>query len=183
MGELHKWREHRPFCQKVLQDLGIGKPILEQKVQEEAAILVSAIRSENGRPFYPDQYFGAAIANIVTGLLYGQRFFYDDPGFAEAIVALGKMLGYSKDCALLNGMPWLQYLPGDLFAVKRIKAHLKKLEAWHTEQINIKKAEYDEDNLDNFVSCYVREKKALDSRGKQNTFTGTFLCFCILLFI
>ena len=71
------WQEHRQFSLKVLHELGMGKPVLEQKIQEEAAILVSTIRSEGGQSIDPGQYLALATSNIICGLLFGHRF-YDD---------------------------------------------------------------------------------------------------------
>lgn len=170
------WREQRQFTLKVLHDLGMGKPFLEQKIQEEAAILVSTIRAENGQPIDPDRHLMLATANAICCLLFGHRFLYDDAKFIEAIQALVEMLECSKSCAPLNAMPWLQYLPGDLFAVQRTKITHRKYNKWIMEQIHAKDKEYGSQvHLDDFVSRYRHQQRKLESDGGTSTFTGDYI--------
>ena len=115
-------QEHRLFSLKVLPDLGMGKPVLERNIQEETVILVST--TDSGR------YLALAASNIICGLLFGHRFFYDDPEYVGNLHVLDELAGYSKDCAPLNAVPWLQYLAGDMFLVNRIKTAYQMAMRW-----------------------------------------------------
>ncbi|XP_070267334.1 cytochrome P450 2D14-like isoform X1 [Myotis yumanensis] len=75
----HAWREQRRFSVSTLRDFGLGKKSLEQWVTEEAACLCAAFEDQAGRPFSPSALLNRAVSNVISSLIYGRRFEYEDP--------------------------------------------------------------------------------------------------------
>lgn len=50
-GEI--WREHRRFALGCLRDFGMGRVVLEEKVQEEAGYVIDVISGLEEKPFDP----------------------------------------------------------------------------------------------------------------------------------
>ncbi|XP_040069887.1 cytochrome P450 2H2 [Ixodes scapularis] len=73
------WQENRQMCLKLLRELGLGKACLEEKILDEAQYLVNRISELDGAPVLIRKYTVPSISNIITGLLFGSRYDYDDP--------------------------------------------------------------------------------------------------------
>lgn len=78
-GEL--WKTHRRFALSTLRDFGFGRPIIEPRIQDEAAHLIKAIADLDGRNFDPALLLSNATANIISNLVFGRRFDYSDSSF------------------------------------------------------------------------------------------------------
>ena len=56
-----------------MKDFGLGKTSLEERIQEEAIILVEEFRSKCGQPFDPFRDITLAVANIIGSIAFGKR--------------------------------------------------------------------------------------------------------------
>ncbi|KAG8429127.1 hypothetical protein GDO86_018251 [Hymenochirus boettgeri] len=73
------WKVMRRFALSTLRDFGMGKKILEEKINEECDCLVETFKSYKGEPFKNTTSLNAAFANIIVSILIGHRFDYQDP--------------------------------------------------------------------------------------------------------
>ncbi|XP_013366911.1 PREDICTED: cytochrome P450 2D17-like isoform X1 [Chinchilla lanigera] len=108
------WRELRRFSVSTLRNFGLGKKSLEQWVTEEATCLCAAFAAHDGHPFSPNALLNKAVCNVISSLVYGRRFEYEDP-------LLGRLLGLLEDTVkedsgivpqVLNAVPILLRIPG-----------------------------------------------------------------------
>ncbi|CAN7940539.1 unnamed protein product [Ixodes hexagonus] len=74
-----QWRDNRRFSMHVLRDLGYGKKHMEQHVIEESQYLAGKIAEAKGGPVTLENYLNPSASNIMTALLFGTRFPYEDP--------------------------------------------------------------------------------------------------------
>ncbi|XP_058039116.1 cytochrome P450 2K1-like isoform X2 [Ahaetulla prasina] len=72
------WKQMRKFSISALQDYGMGKGIIEDKISEECSILIKTYETYEGKPFDPATILKAAAANIIVSFLLGKRFEYED---------------------------------------------------------------------------------------------------------
>lgn len=68
------WRDTRRFALMSLRDFGVGKTSLEERIQDEADLLMAEIRACNGRPFVPRKFLAMAVMNIMCGIVRGSRY-------------------------------------------------------------------------------------------------------------
>ncbi|KAM9843962.1 cytochrome P450 2K1-like [Aulostomus maculatus] len=97
------WKEMRHFALTNLKDFGMGKKACEEKIIEETQHLIDLFKDKKGRAFDTTQPINYAISNIISSMLYGKRFEYDDPEFSS-------MVDRVSDNTKLLGSPAIQWL-------------------------------------------------------------------------
>ncbi|XP_053312611.1 cytochrome P450 2C20-like [Spea bombifrons] len=111
----HNWKQQRRFGLMTLRNLGLGKRGLESRIQEEAQCLVDSIRATNGKPVDVSYLITHAVANVISAVVFGHRFSFDDISF-QKLVAGNNLLTESigtKWAKLYDAFPWLmQRVPG-----------------------------------------------------------------------
>uniref|UniRef100_A0A673CKA0 Cytochrome P450, family 2, subfamily X, polypeptide 9 n=1 Tax=Sphaeramia orbicularis TaxID=375764 RepID=A0A673CKA0_9TELE len=70
------WKEMRRFSLINLRDYGMGKKACEDKIIEESFYLTEELKKFKG-----DQLLTNAVSNIISSMVYGSRFDYEDPEF------------------------------------------------------------------------------------------------------
>ncbi|XP_037015992.2 cytochrome P450 2D17 [Artibeus jamaicensis] len=109
----HAWREQRRFSLSTLRNFGVGKKSLEQWVTEEASCLCDAFTDQAGRPFCPNALLNKAVSNVISSLVWGRRFEYDDPRFVKLLDLMQE--GLKEESGLmrevLNLVPVLLRIP------------------------------------------------------------------------
>ncbi|KAG9340458.1 hypothetical protein JZ751_021571 [Albula glossodonta] len=79
------WKEMRRFASTNLQDFGMGKRKIEEKVIEEIHYLTEVFEKHGGEPFDTKLSLIYSVSNITSSILYGSRFEYSDPRFQEMV--------------------------------------------------------------------------------------------------
>ncbi|XP_075816228.1 cytochrome P450 2D20-like [Microtus pennsylvanicus] len=109
-----EWREQRRFALSTMRDFGLGKKSLEQWVTEEAGHLFDAFTKEAGQAFNPTTLLNKGTCNVISSLIYAQRFEYEDPFFSRLLKTLQESLGEDTGFIgeVLNAVPVLLRIPG-----------------------------------------------------------------------
>ncbi|KAM6965912.1 cytochrome P450 2K1-like [Tautogolabrus adspersus] len=79
------WKEIRNFVMAKMKDFGMGKKALEEKIIEESKSLIETFMEKNGKAFDTAQPVNKAVSNIISSIVYGNRFEYDDPLFISMV--------------------------------------------------------------------------------------------------
>ncbi|XP_076439979.1 cytochrome P450 2J5-like [Babylonia areolata] len=164
------WKEQRKVALDILRELGLGKNILAQKIQEEVVEYLKELEEENGQAFDPCRRTHHGIANIICSVVFGQRYEHGDPFFTKCLSALqSNMRDVGGDASILNFMPYLRFLPGDLFHLKRIARNASLLDKFCLDIYLEHLQRYDENCIDDFISAYIREMKRKEAAGEPTT--------------
>lgn len=115
------WRELRNFCLRTLRDLGYNKRFIDNRVQEEIPYVLDEIEHCIGQPFDIKPLIQMSISNIVCSIVYGKRYDYQDPEFRKLIANMSTVFEKGSFTGAINFFPFLRFLPGDLFGVKKLK--------------------------------------------------------------
>ncbi|XP_073442612.1 cytochrome P450 2C5-like [Dendrobates tinctorius] len=111
----HHWKAMKKFTLSTLRDFGVGKRIMEDKINEEANCLVQTFKSYKGEPFDNAMILNTAFCNIIVSILFGYRFDSDDPELERLLILVmdvARSLG-TPICLLYNAYPsLLRWLPG-----------------------------------------------------------------------
>ncbi|XP_060244967.1 cytochrome P450 2D3-like isoform X1 [Meriones unguiculatus] len=109
-----EWREQRRFCVSTLRNFGLGRKSLEHWVTEEAGHLCDAFSDHAGSPFNPKTLLNKSVCNVISSLIYAQRFEYGDPYFTSILKIIEEHLedvsGFIPEA--LNMFPVLLSIPG-----------------------------------------------------------------------
>ncbi|XP_069047960.1 cytochrome P450 2F5-like isoform X2 [Lepisosteus oculatus] len=139
-----RWEQLRGFTVNTLRDLGMGRRRLEEQILEESQHLRTALEDTQGSPCDPTFTLSRAVSNVVSRLLFGQRFDYADQRFLRMVQLLHKILRSISGSwgQLYNLFPWLlERLPGPheeifsgaeevrRFVEERVREHQETLSA------------------------------------------------------
>ncbi|XP_056608080.1 cytochrome P450 2K1-like [Triplophysa dalaica] len=103
------WKEMRRFALTNLRDFGMGTRGSEEKIIEEIQYLKEEFLKFDGEAFDTTQPVNHAASNIISSIVYGNRFEYTDPRFKEMVKIANKtvQIGGSASIRLYNMFPWL----------------------------------------------------------------------------
>uniref|UniRef100_A0A672IQN1 Cytochrome P450 2K1-like n=1 Tax=Salarias fasciatus TaxID=181472 RepID=A0A672IQN1_SALFA len=79
------WKEMRRFALSTLKDFGMGKRSAESKILDECDHLVEVLENHQGKPFDTGPPLTHATANIISSIVYGSRFEYNDSRFQNLV--------------------------------------------------------------------------------------------------
>uniref|UniRef100_A0A8D1TJ13 unspecific monooxygenase n=1 Tax=Sus scrofa TaxID=9823 RepID=A0A8D1TJ13_PIG len=102
-----RWKQIWRFSLMMLQNLGMGKRSIEDRVQEEALCLVEELRRSNASPCDPTFILSCAPCNVISSIIYQNCFDYKDQTF------LNLMEKVKENLRILNS-PWRQGRPRSL---------------------------------------------------------------------
>ncbi|KAK2916848.1 hypothetical protein Q8A67_001222 [Cirrhinus molitorella] len=75
------WKTMRRFALSTLRDFGMGKKLSEEKIVDETRYLREVFEKFQGNPFNTLEPVNYAVSNIISAIVYGKRFEYEDPVF------------------------------------------------------------------------------------------------------
>ncbi|XP_028561182.2 cytochrome P450 2W1-like [Podarcis muralis] len=174
-GEL--WRTTRRFTMASMRNLGVGKKLLEQQINEELGFLVEDIKSFEGEPFVL-RTFNTAPTNITFALLFGERFDYKDPVFTTLLRLIDEvmcLLG-SPFLHLFNFYPFLGFL---FNAHKILLKRIEDVRIIIREYIKTSKQDINANSLKSYTDALVFKQRE-DTTKRENLFNDDNLIASIL---
>ncbi|KAL4221687.1 Cytochrome P450 2C8 [Mactra antiquata] len=159
------WKEHRLFSTTTLKNFGMGKTILEDKIQNEATNLIKELRKNVGEPLDPKTVIAAYVANVITSIVFKGNFKHDDPRIVKMIDIFEENLELTAGVA--NFLPWLAKIPGDPMKIQKLVQNSDQLFEYAGEIIAEHEREYDENDVDDLTTAYIHELRRLKAADQQ----------------
>ncbi|XP_046552244.1 cytochrome P450 2D26-like [Haliotis rubra] len=107
-----------------------------------------------------------AVANVISSVVFGRRYDYNDPLFLKVLNCMEENVASFGSASILNIFPVVRYLPGDIFKFKKILDNLAFTEREFIHpMINDHMDCYDEDNIHDFTSAYIKEMRHHEGEG------------------
>ncbi|KAK7500080.1 hypothetical protein BaRGS_00008627 [Batillaria attramentaria] len=164
------WKEQRKASLEILREMGLGKNVLAEKVQEEVTHYIKALHSYQGQQVDVSQMTHISISNNICSIVFGQRFEYDDSFFNTLLESVDLNMKTVGGSVVLNFMPWLEYLPGDLFKFKRTLANVDFVENNLIHPVLKEHIDnHTEGNASDFIHAYIREIRKREESGQPTT--------------
>uniref|UniRef100_A0A8C5WEY2 Cytochrome P450 n=1 Tax=Leptobrachium leishanense TaxID=445787 RepID=A0A8C5WEY2_9ANUR len=167
-SDMHRWKELRRFSLSALRDFGMGKKSIEEKIQEEAACLVTELRKTKESFFDPRQLLSNSPCNVIFSIMFGHREEYDN----EELINVIKLVFQTFRTI---SSPWGQlyemfprimwYLPG---GHQEIFKNLNKLMAFVEKKIKQNEKTLDPDNPRDYIDTFLikMEKEKTDPQSE-----------------
>nr|KAG5694098.1 hypothetical protein BaRGS_033717 [Batillaria attramentaria] len=164
------WKEQRKVSLEVLRELGLGKNVLAEKIQEEVALYVKALYSNHGQPMDIKRMTQISVSNNICSIVFGKRFEYDDPTFTSYLRRVDQNVEALTGAGLVTCFPWMRYLPGDLLKFKRT---LTNVDAVNEELIKPRVRDhfnsFTDGEASDFIYAYIREMRKREDSAQATT--------------
>uniref|UniRef100_UPI0037E95DE6 cytochrome P450 2K1-like n=1 Tax=Semicossyphus pulcher TaxID=241346 RepID=UPI0037E95DE6 len=162
------WREMRSFALTNMKDFGMGRKACEEKIMEESQRLIELFKEKDGKAFDTAQPVNHAVSNIISSIVYGNRFEYDDPEFINMVDRASKntQLMGCPSVQLYNYYPrlfsWVgarkRLMEGSLANRRRMKELIKGLQDTLNPQM-----------CRGVVDSFLARKMQLEASGNMNS--------------
>ncbi|XP_077338109.1 cytochrome P450 2A13-like isoform X2 [Lithobates pipiens] len=174
-----RWKQLRRFSTQTLRTFGVGKRSIEERIQEEAQILVEALKGTHGVPFNPTIYCSQLSANIMCSIMFGDRYSYEDPNFQRMLQIVYNifeaMSSFWGQLYEIYDVP-MRYVPGPHHRAYRC---VLQLEQFVKEKIEIIKDTLNTSSprhlIDSFLILMEKEKHNPSTHFTVKNFYGTVL--------
>jgi hypothetical protein len=150
-----------------LRAFGFGKRSMETRIMEENTSFLEILEQAQGKPIGLGGLINRSVSNVICSITLGKTFSHDDEGFIEAVNIIGEEIGNPYG-PLVDMLPFLQYLPGDMFWIKRSLKNKAYLDHAAKEEIEEHKQTLDENDPRDFIDAFLIEvKKHKEEEGTE----------------
>nr|XP_033809445.1 cytochrome P450 2G1-like [Geotrypetes seraphini] len=159
-----RWKQLRRFALTTMRNFGMGKRSIEERIQEEAQFLVEEMKKTKGSLFDPTFYLSRSISNVISSIVFGNRFDYEDEEFLKLLKLLNEFsrLFDSPLSQLFNNFPHLmKYIPGPYF---RASENIKLLSEFIQQRKKMHEESLDPSCPRDFIDCFLIKME----KEKQN---------------
>ncbi|XP_022329135.2 cytochrome P450 2B2-like [Crassostrea virginica] len=149
-----EWYTLRKFTMNALKDLGFGSTSIEERIQVEARHLVEAIHPETGKDIDLTQFIPKAVSNIISGIVFGERFEYTDEDFMKLLENLDyifKHFGMQQPSILFEFME-----PVD-FSAKIISENMDNINEYFRHQVKRHEKTRKPGTSRDFIDMYLEQ--------------------------
>ncbi|XP_071983271.1 cytochrome P450 2D15-like [Engystomops pustulosus] len=169
------WQEQRRFSLTTLRDFGMGKKSLEARVSEEAEFLCNEFQSQKGKSFDPHFIVNTAVSNIISSIVFGDRFEYNNEKFNKLLRVFEDALKAESGflAQVVTAIPCLRHIPGLPQKVFQPQVHMV---SYVSDMISEQRNTWDPGFTRHFIDAFLLEmEKAKDD--KDSSFNEKNLVF------
>lgn len=169
------WQEQRRFSLSTLRDFGMGKKSLEARVTEEAEFLCAEFQSLKGQPFDPHFIVNTAVSNIISSIIFGDRFEYNDEKFNKLLRVFEDALKAESGffAQVVNAIPCLRHIPGLPQKVFQPQVHMT---SYVSDMISEQRSTWDPGFTRHFIDAFLLEMEKAKG-DKESSFNEKSLVF------
>ncbi|XP_048847065.1 cytochrome P450 2K1-like [Brienomyrus brachyistius] len=164
------WKEMRRFALSTLRDLGMGKRGSEEKIIEEIHYMSEVFENFKGEPFDTLQVVNYSVSNIISSIVYGSRFKYDDPEFQRMVIRANENIRLTGSPAiqLYNMFPRLgPWLKDWITLKKNIESNIEQVKGLVKNLQETLNAEDRRCLVDSFL---IRQQEIKKSREQESSY-------------
>ncbi|EDL24211.1 cytochrome P450, family 2, subfamily a, polypeptide 22 isoform 1 precursor [Mus musculus] len=148
-------KQLRRFSIATLKDFGLGKRGMEERIQEEAGCLIKMLQGTCGAPIDPTMYLSKTVSNVISSIVFGDRFNYEDKEFLSLLQMMSQM---NQFAASPTGQLYdmfhsvMKYLPGPQ---QQIIKDSHKLEDFMIQKVKHNHSTLDPNSPRGFIDSFL----------------------------
>ena len=166
------WRKIRTFTTGLLREFGFGRKSLQSQVRQEIELFLGEVEKKINKPYNCKHLLQISVSNIICSIIFGERFDYNDKNFITMMDEMNEILRLQSGASMLNFFPFLRYLPGDPFKMKRLETlldnELRRIDVYVDAHKKVLNPAAPRDYID----------KLLIERNLSDWMTGQSLSYC-----
>ena len=180
------WLDQRRFTVKVLRDFGFGKSSMEDTLLDEIDKLCEELKRSIGVPIRLSTKLNISVLNALWSMITGEKLLLGDPKLQMIVQKINVFLNSANPSSAIASMfpnpnmfRWsimkpLRHALG--FDIDSLKAGIDGVLELVYDQIERHKANFDEDNITDFVDTYLAEmvKRKENQESSFNKIRGNF---------
>uniref|UniRef100_A0A8D0CEV6 Cytochrome P450 n=1 Tax=Salvator merianae TaxID=96440 RepID=A0A8D0CEV6_SALMN len=161
-------KQLRRFSLMTLRNFGLGRRPIEERILEEAHFLLEALRSTKGEAFDPTYMLSRTVSNVISSIIFGNRFDYEDPEFLSLLNMI--LFLFLSSTSILYDMfsGAMQYLPGPQHEAFK---HLLGLEEFVARKVKANQETLDPNSPRDFIDSFLVKME----QEKENPSSEFFL--------
>ncbi|XP_053393599.1 cytochrome P450 2U1-like [Mercenaria mercenaria] len=180
------WRELRRFTLQALRDFDVGKASIEEKIDVEIETATAFLQDTNGKPTSMNQLMQKIVANVIFGIVFGQRYDYDDPEFDRTRAMTNAVVTGEGPVSFTPFMP--KFLVNILKRTDAKNSDIRRqcivdMRKYVYKQIDEHEATFDRDNIRDFVDIYIQTEKEGDGSMRKFVTKGNMFRVIFDLFL
>ncbi|KAM4642704.1 cytochrome P450 2G1-like [Discoglossus pictus] len=155
MSNGERWKQLRRFTLTTLRNFGMGKRSIEQRIQEEAQMLVEEIKSHKQVSFNPTNCLVQAVSNVICSVVFGNRFEYEDKDFLKLVKMFNEtfIIMSSTWGQLQDTLPQIMdHIPGPHYKIDKL---LNKLLDFIVTRTKENEESLDPSSPRDYIDCFL----------------------------
>ncbi|XP_033742980.1 cytochrome P450 2J6-like [Pecten maximus] len=100
-----------------------------------------------------------AISNIICSITFGNRFEYTDAKFKRLTSLFAENFRLNSVGGAVRSFPWVRYLPGDMFNIKKLTQNFTDIKDFVAEQIDEHRNTIEEDCQRDFIDAFLIQQQ------------------------
>lgn len=161
------WRKQRKFVIDTFRKIDSGSANLESRVADVVEDFLKDVELANGCPIDIIKLIKTTHYNIVSSLLFGEKFKHGDETLSRLVDLVDEATYSVPDRAMLSFFEWLKYLPCDRFKVRRqrylIDEILKIIQQFVDKHIE---KSHKTDSID-FIYSFIQEQERMQTASEN----------------
>lgn len=175
------WAEQRSFVVRHLRNIGLGKEIMDLKIQDEIRNLFKII--DERVEVQIAKLLPFAIINILWSMVAGKRIESATFEQNQLLNIINKRTkAFDMSGGVLAQQPWLRHIIPERSGYNLIRQLNKELKEFLTQTINEHHATWTEHNQTDFIYSFITEMKKMN-RDETNFTDEQLLIVCLDLFV
>ncbi|XP_068100624.1 cytochrome P450 2K1-like [Hyperolius riggenbachi] len=163
------WKTMRRFTLSTLRDFGMGKKTVEARIQDELIYLIEHFKSHNGKPFDTEIIMSNAVCNVISSIIFGKRFEYENPVFKKLLKRIidNEKLGGSPKLVLYNYFPRIM----SFFRVeKKFTQNISEVNEFLSKRIKQQRQEFNANDISGYIDAYLLKQEQDQTSNKTEKY-------------
>nr|XP_039258456.1 cytochrome P450 2U1-like [Styela clava] len=161
------WKELHKFGLMTLRGFGVGKKGMEANIIEETPFLIESLTTNNEKRLHAKLFL--AVSNIISRVILGSRFEYDDKKFIhmmEIVQKYAEITTHSKLLTALSLAPMLRFIPPFKGVAKITKEDSDSMLGYLREIVEKHESNFEENDIHDFIDAFLVEIEKSNKNDK-----------------
>ncbi|XP_070508543.1 probable cytochrome P450 305a1, partial [Chironomus tepperi] len=177
------WSEQRSFVVRQLRNIGYGKSIMQERINDEMNEILDILRNSNEKPVWPggSNLLATSVINILWTFTTGTKIDRNDERLVKFFDLLQRRSkAFDMSGGWLTQMPWLRFIAPEATGYNLINDLNSKFYAFFMEFVDEHLRTYSDDKSnDDLIYAFLKEMKEREGQA-DSTFTIKQLIMVIL---